>query len=72
MKILSSSQTNGVAVLKLENDMPATRWTKLRIDGDEYDPCIVMDAGFDVIAIRSGKDFTGKDVEFVDGEGSVR
>jgi hypothetical protein len=72
VKVLTCGHINDIAILKLENDLPLTPWTKLRIDGDEYDPCFIMDAAPNVIGVKSPEDFNGHDVQFIDKDGNER
>ncbi|MDO4437400.1 MAG: hypothetical protein Q4B77_05555 [Coriobacteriaceae bacterium] len=65
MTIDDSFEIDGYTVLILSEERPMTDWKALRIDGEEYAPQIVMDAGRNVIAVKGSHDLAGQIVEFV-------
>lgn len=65
MKITESIFVKHYTSLSLSDDIPNRSWRKLLIDGVQYDPVPIFDAGNDCIAIHGNIDLTGKDIEFV-------
>lgn len=65
MKITDSTFIKGYTSLALSESIPLKRWGKMLIDGEEYTPIPIMDAGNECIAIMGNHDLTGKEVQFV-------
>lgn len=54
-----------ITVIRLTENIPLTNWSRMMIDGVEFKPYPIMDAGKNVISVEGRYDFTGKEVEFV-------
>lgn len=65
MKITESIFVKDYTSLSLSESVPNTGWKKLLINGAEYDPVTIFDAGDDCIAIHGNVDLTGKEIEFI-------
>lgn len=55
---------NEGTILTLDEEVPFKTFLHYVIDGVEYDPKIIYDAGKKVIAIKAYGSFIGKTVEF--------
>ena len=63
-KVISEFKVKDYVVLKLSEDKPLKKYTKYKIENEEYEIVPVYDADR-CIAIKSDKKFTGKIVEFI-------
>lgn len=65
MRVTESIFIKGYTSLSLSEKRQFSNWTRLLIDGVEYDTVPIMDAGDDCIAIVGNHDLTGKEVTFI-------
>lgn len=65
IKVQKQLKAGKYTVLLLDSDVPIKRYSKLLIDGKEYEPEIVYDFGNSVGVAASG-DFEGKEVKFIE------
>ncbi len=65
MKITESIFVSHYTSLSLSDSVPNTKWERILIDGVEYDPIMIFDAGDDCIAINGNLDLTGKEIKFI-------
>jgi len=63
-KIEKQITVAGKTLLLFDSPVPMKRFTKLLIDGIEYDPIIAFDIR-DAYAVNGAGDFEGKEVEFI-------
>lgn len=64
IKVYKQLKAGKYTVLLLDSAIPATKFTKLVIDGAEYAPEMVYDLK-DSIGITGVGDFEGKEVKFI-------
>lgn len=66
MKVVSDFQCRKYRILTLDGSKwSVKKYHKYRINGKEYEPVPVYDAGDNIIAVESEESFSGKEVEFI-------
>ena len=64
VKVYKQLKAGNYTILLLDSEIPSTRFSKLKIAGEEYKPEIVYDMKNSIGVATSG-DFEGKEVKFI-------
>lgn len=65
MKIVDCWHIAEMTVVRLSEEPPFGGWRNVVIDGIQYKPHLVMDAGRNVLAVDGKLDLAGKEISFI-------